>query len=64
MEKHEAHCTTLHYSPAAPHDLAVTCGGSIAIRSGLTGAKLRAISRFNGAAHSGQFRCAGGDSQL
>eukprot|EP00611_Tribonema_gayanum_P014065 TRINITY_DN2532_c0_g1_i1.p1 TRINITY_DN2532_c0_g1~~TRINITY_DN2532_c0_g1_i1.p1 ORF type:complete len:518 (-),score=189.42 TRINITY_DN2532_c0_g1_i1:333-1886(-) len=68
VETHDAHCTSLHYSPAAPYDLAVSCGSHVSIRSGATGAKLRAISRFQGVAYSGVFRgdgrlIAGGDAK-
>jgi hypothetical protein len=56
VETQEALCTSVHYSPAAPYDLAVSCGTHVSLRSGVTGAKLRAISRFNGGAYSGVFR--------
>eukprot|EP00753_Platysulcus_tardus_P020885 PLAT8452.3.p1 GENE.PLAT8452.3~~PLAT8452.3.p1 ORF type:complete len:540 (+),score=230.78 PLAT8452.3:21-1640(+) len=51
--------THLHFSPVAPHDLAVTSMSRVSLINGRTRAPVRALSRFTSVAYSGSYRSDG-----
>ena len=54
--KLSANPSHLEFSPAAPHDLAVTAGARVAFVSAAAGTERRAITKFKDLALSGSFR--------